>query len=329
MMKLFNKLIGLGLLATLIVGAGLRADDQAFGAVMARYGDNKVFEGALLVARGDDILFTGATGFANREWRAPNGPDVKYRLASLTKGFTAALVLKLAEEGKLSLGDVIRDHLPDYSGPAADVITIEQLLRHTSGMQHTTGLPGWFTGAFRRDISSADFMTEIAKLPLAGEPGEQYIYSNLGYYLLGKIAEAATGETYAQALQSRIFGPLDMQDTGVETASDIIENRADGYMWAARGGFRNQGYVNMDVFGAGAGLYSTVGDMFRWQQGLMGGKILSAESMALMFEPGGAIGWRVEDWALPSGEVAQAINYDGQIDGFKATLRISRKAASP
>jgi len=288
--------------------------------LVERYSDYNVFQGAVLVAQGDDIIYSAGSGLANREWAIPNAPNVRYRLASLTKGFSAALILKLVDEGKLSLGDTLQHHMPEFQGEKADVITIEQLLRHTSGMQHTTGLPGWFTGAFRREISDKDYIAEIAKLPLLSAPGERYSYSNLDYFLLGKIAEQLTGQSYGEALKTRIFVPLGMEDTGVDTTTALLAKRAAGYVWAAGGGFRNQGYNNMMVFGAGAALYSTTEDMFSWYRGLAAGKILSPESMALMFEKDNAIGWRVQEWQLPTGKSLQTINYDGQIDGSSSYL---------
>ncbi len=288
--------------------------------LVERYSEYNVFQGAVLVAQGDSIIYSAGSGHANREWGMPNGPAVKYRLASLTKGFSAALILKLVDEGKLSLSDTLQHHMPEFQGEKADIITIDQLIRHTSGMQHTTGLPGWFTGAFRREISDEDYIAEIAKLPLLSEPGERYSYSNLDYFLLGKIAERLTGQSFEDALRERIFTPLGMKSTGVDTNSALVKNRADGYVWAAGGGFRNQGYNNMKVFGAGAALYSTTEDMFRWYRGLRTGKILSPESMALMFEKGNAVGWRVEEWQLPEDKSLHTTNYDGQIDGFSSFL---------
>ncbi|PCI64794.1 MAG: hypothetical protein COB37_00440 [Kordiimonadales bacterium] len=303
--------------------AGAAQDDglaEKFAQVVGRYGDYQVFQGAVLVAKDGEVLYAAGTGLANREWGAPNDPTVKYKIASLTKGFTAALILKLVEEGKLSLTDTILDHFPDYKGDQADIITIDLMLRHMAGMQHTTGLPGWFTGHFRRDISDTDFIKEIEKLPLLSEPGERYGYSNLDYFLLGKMAELVTGETYAEALKSRIFSPLNMTDTGVDTADALLAKRASGYVWAAGGGYRNQGWSNMDVFGGGAALYSTAEDLLKWQQGLMAGKILSADSMALMFAADSPIGWRVQPLTLPNGKAVSTTNYDGQIDGFSSML---------
>lgn len=316
-------LVSLVLANSAVITATVGADATAHEKInqfVERYSDHNVFQGAVLVAQGDDIVYSAGTGFANREWAMPNGPDVRYRLASLTKGFSAALILKLVDEGKLSLSDTLQHHMPEFQGEKADTITIEQLLRHTAGMQHTTGLPGWFTGAFRREISDEEFIAEIAKLPLLSPPGERYSYSNLDYFLLGKIAERLTGQSYGEALNTRIFTPLGMEDTGVDTMTDLLAKRASGYVWAACGGFRNQGYNNMKVFGAGAALYSTTEDMFRWYRGLRSGAILSPKSMALMFEKNNAIGWRVEDWSLPDGQSLSTMNYDGQIDGFSSFL---------
>ena len=321
--KKFAVLVSLVLANTAIITSAAKADATAhekINQLVERYSEYNVFQGAVLVAQGDDIVYSAGTGLANREWGVPNAPDVRYRLASLTKGFSAALILKLVDEGKLSLSDTLQYHIPEFQGEKADVITIEQLLRHTSGMQHTTGLPGWFIGAFRREISDKDYIAEIAKLPLLSPPGERYNYSNLDYFLLGKIAERLTGQSYGEALSTRIFTPLGMEDTGVDTTTALLAKRAGGYVWAAGGGFRNQGYNNMMVFGAGAALYSTTEDMLRWFRGLAGGKILSPESMALMFEKDNAIGWRVQEWQLPTGRSLQTTNYDGQIDGFSSYL---------
>ena len=173
------------------------------------------FTGAVLVMKDGQPLFRKGYGHANREWNIANAPDTRFRLGSITKQFTAAAILQLAEQGKLSITDPVSKHYPD--APAAwEKITIHHLLNHTSGIPSYTAIPDFFAkqSMIRRTP------TEIVRLtqdkPLEFEPGSKFAYNNTGYVLLGAIIERITGGSYDAYLRKNIFEPLGLKDSGYD-----------------------------------------------------------------------------------------------------------------
>ncbi|HTS31405.1 MAG TPA: serine hydrolase [Bryobacteraceae bacterium] len=273
------------------------------------------FMGAALVARGDQVVFNQAYGSANLEWNVPNTPATKFRLGSVTKQFTAASILLLEERGKLNVNDPLKKYMPD--APAAwDKVTIFHLLTHTSGVPSFTSLPDY--------PKIEPFATTPARLialfrdqPMDFEPGEKWLYDNSGYVLLTYVIEKITGDTYEKFVRENIFAPLGMTDSGYDSNSAIIPRRASGYS-PGRGGVENAGFIHMTVpQGAGA-LYSTTGDLLKWEQGLFGGKVLkpaSVEKMITPFKNNYAFGLGVE---TAGGH--KKISHGGGIEGFNTQL---------
>ena len=152
---------------------------------------------AALVARGDEIVFLGARGMADLEHGLPLRPDMVFRLGSITKQFTAAGIMMLVEEGKLSLDDPLTKFLPDYP-EVGKRVTVEHLLTHTSGIVSYTGIPGYMATEVARDLSVDELVAVFKDLPPEFEPGERYAYNNSGYVLLGAIIERVSGMAYAE-----------------------------------------------------------------------------------------------------------------------------------
>jgi CubicO group peptidase (beta-lactamase class C family) len=283
--------------------------------IIQSYVSNKQFMGTVLVARGTEIILDKGYGSANLEWDIPNSPSTKFRLGSITKQFTAASIMLLQERQKLSIDDPVKKYMPD--APAAwDKITIFNLLTHTSGIPNYTGFPE-FTTLQLSPITSEKLVAVFRDKPLDFQPGEKWNYSNSGYVLLGFLIEKISGETYEKFLQENVFTPLGMQDSGYDSNSAIIPHRATGYA-PGRGGIVNAGFVHMTTpFSAGA-LYSTTGDLLRWEQGLFGGKLLSADSLAKMTTP------FKNDYAFGLGVRSlnghEVIDHGGGINGFNTHL---------
>jgi CubicO group peptidase (beta-lactamase class C family) len=170
----------------------------------------------VLVADGGKVIYKKGFGMANMEWEIPNQTDTKFRIGSVTKQFTATLVLQLTEEGKIKLDGKITDYLPDYRKDTGDKVTIHHLLNHTSGIPSYTGLPGFFQNESRNPYGVKEFVKKFASGDLEFEPGSKFSYNNSGYFLLGAIIEQVTGKPYARVLQERIFDPLGMKDTGYD-----------------------------------------------------------------------------------------------------------------
>ena len=240
------------------------------------------FMGAVLVARGDEILLSKGYGEADLEWHIPNTPETRFRLGSLTKQFTAALILLLEERGKLAIEDPLSKHLPD--APAAwSGITLHHLLTHTSGMPNVTSLPEFAKfSVFPATVEQT--IALVRDRPLDFVPGERMSYSNSGYLVLGHLIERIAGQDYASFLNANILDPLGMTDTGLDSNATIIPRRAAGYS-PGPNGLVNAGFVHMSVpHGAGA-MYSTTQDLLRWERGLFGGKVISASSLKKMTTP--------------------------------------------
>ena len=314
-----TRYLGFGLryvaFGLLLATVGLAQDVSRMDEVVQYNVSNKKFMGSVLVARNEEILLNKGYGSANLEWNIPNSPATKFRLGSVTKQFTAAAILLLEERGKLKTDDPVKKFMSD-APTAWQKITIYHLLTHTSGIPNFTSFPDY--------PSQKPFAATPEKLvarfrdkPLDFQPGEKWSYSNSGYILLGYVLEKASGESYEKFLQENIFSRLGMKDSGYDSNSAIILKRASGY-GPGKDGPMNAEFIHMSIpFSAGA-LYSTTEDLLRWQQGLFGGKLLSAASLAKMTKP------FKDDYACGVGvrtvNGRRVIDHGGGIEGFNTFL---------
>jgi CubicO group peptidase (beta-lactamase class C family) len=303
-------------LALVLAATSCSAQDVAqLEHIIQPYVQSKAFMGSVLVARDAAVILNKGYGSANLEWNVPNTPTTKFRLGSITKQFTAASILLLEERGKLKLEDPIKMYLPD-APPAWDRITIFNLLTHTSGIPNFTSLAEYKTLQLS-DTPPAKTIATVRDRPLDFFPGEKMSYSNSGYILLGYVIEKITGASYEQFVRDNIFTPLGMKDSGYDSNSAIIERRAAGYSPSPSGPI-NAGYVHMSIPHAAGALYSTTEDLLRWEQGLFGGKVVSAASLKKMttpFKNNYALGVVVQTAAGH-----QVIQHGGGIEGFNTFL---------
>jgi len=276
---------------------------------------SNLFMGAVLVTKDGKPLVDKGYGYANLEWRVPDSPTTKFRLGSLTKQFTAVSILLLEERGQLKTDDPVKRYLPD--APAAwDKITVFNLLTHTSGIPSFTDFPDYKTSE-ATPATPEQLMARFRDKPLEFQPGDRWQYSNSGYIVLGNLIEKVSGQHYADFLKKNIFEPLGMADTGYDSNESIIPRRAQGYSPDEKGP-RHAGYIDMSIpFSAGA-LYSTTHDLLRWEEGLFGGKLLSARSLTKMttpFKEGYAFGVFVRDE-----QGHKVVEHGGGIEGFNTHL---------
>ncbi len=291
--------------------------------LMALYHSYGQFNGSVLVAENGHAIYKRGHGLANIEWNIPNQPDTKFRLGSITKQFTSMLIMQLVEQGKVKLDGKISDYLPDYRRDTGQKITVHQLLSHTSGIPNYTALPGFFAN-FTRDPYTVDaFIKRYASNDLEFEPGTKFNYSNSGYFLLGAIIEKVTGKPYEQVLREKILDPLGMKNTGYDHYDAIINKRASGYMKTPVG-YNNAPYLDMSIPYAAGSLYSTVEDLFLWDQALYTEKLLSAKYRDMMFKPNlenYGYGWIMGKLPLgQSEETVPIIAHDGGINGFSTSI---------
>lgn len=251
-------------------------------ALLSRYHEYGRFNGSALVVENGQPIYKKGFGMANFEWDIPNAPNTKHRLGSITKQFTAVLILQLVEQGKLQLHEPIATYLPDYPKANASQITTHHLLTHTAGIPNYTSSPKFFREQSRNYYSPVDFVKTFSELPLEFKPGEKFAYSNSGYFVLGYLIETLSGKPYEQFLQEQILTPLDMKDTGFDHSEAIIKRRASGYEKQGDD-YYNASYIDMNLPYAAGSMYSTVEDLFVWDQALYTDKVLSAPSRALLF----------------------------------------------
>jgi len=290
---------------------------------LTRAGQFKQFNGAALVAENGKVIYKKGLGLANMEWNAPNEADTKFRIGSITKQFTAMLILQLVEQGKLKLDGKLSEYLPDYRKDVGDKVTIHHLLTHTSGIPSYTGLPKFFEDVSRDPYTVAEFVKKYASGELDFEPGAKFRYNNSGYFLLGAIIEKLHGKPYEQVMKENIFNPLGMKNSGFDHHDAILTKRASGYQ-KTPAGYINAPYLDMSIPYAAGSLYSTVEDLYLWDQALYTDKLLSAKNKELMYKPfldDYAYGWGIKKVTLSgSKEVVNSVQHTGGINGFNTII---------
>ena len=248
--------------------------------------------GVVVVLENNNVLYSGSYGYANLEWNISNALDIKYRIGSLTKTFTAIAILRLEEEKKLTLQDKVKTWLPELD--IDDRITIGHLLSHTSGIQSN-----------KKDLG---FM-----------PGERMNYSNYGYILLGQIISKCSGTSYDNYIKEHIFKPLGMNDSGYEHSNEVITRKASGYRFVQNGVIPAP-YFDMEGPGAAGGLYSTANDLILFEKALSGNSCINKSLLEKAFTPyklnNGlestyGLGWMVRNY-----KGWREVSHGGDIEGF-------------
>ncbi|MBM4060980.1 MAG: beta-lactamase family protein [Planctomycetes bacterium] len=244
---------------------------------------------ALLVAHKDRVLLAKGYGMANLEHAVPVAPDTVFRLASLTKMFTAVAVHLLVAEGKLGLDEDFRKHLPDFPAQS-HVVTVAHLLAHTSGIPDYLDRPDsmkWARGEFTVPELIASFQD---RKPVFA-PGQKLAYSNSNYVLLGAIVEKVSGQSYGDFLRARVFEPLGMKRSWYDGSREIVPGRAAAYEPHRSGEqldwtrFQNARYYSPSAVYASGGCLATVEDLFAFHRGLAEGRLLDARTVGTMMAP--------------------------------------------
>lgn len=272
---------------------------------------------AVIVTRKGEPIFRRGYGLADMELKVPVQPDMVFRVGSVTKQFTAVAILMLEEQGKLSVTDPIAKFLPDYP-TAGQTITIEHLLTHTSGIKSYTSMPEWLS-KWRTDMSLGSLIDMFKNQPMDFKPDERWLYDNSGYILLGAIIEKASGESYEEFIEKKIFEPLGMKDSYYDRTERIIPKRVKGYQRTANG-FQNAPYLSMTQPYAAGSLASSVDDLAQWDAAIWNNKLIKKESLAKAHTPhrlangqSTAYGY---GWALGSYEGHRTVEHGGGIHGF-------------
>jgi D-alanyl-D-alanine carboxypeptidase len=333
MMRLSRKtclLVSLTAAALVITGpAKVAAADPlaaTLDAMLARLYPPDAPGAAVIAVRDGKTVLRKGYGMADMELGVPVQPDMVFRIASMTKQFTAVAILMLVDEGRLALTDPVSRFLPDY--PNGERITVEHLLSHTSGIRSCIDDPALFSHT-RKDYTVNELIDHFKNEPVDFAPGERCQYCNAGYVLLGAIIETASGTSYETFLKKRIFDVAGMTRTTFDSNSRIIPRRVRGY---DREGdtWRNADWFSTSrTFSAGE-ILSTVDDLARWDVALYGGKFLRVETLQKAFTRRTLADGKSVEYTLPSGEVIEygygwqlgqwegltIIQHGGRISGF-------------
>lgn len=321
--KMVKSTLVFALILMLFKGAvGMPVNSKALtiDALMTAYCSNGQFDGVVLVSEKGQIIYKKAFGIADREWKVPITIDTKFKIASLSKSFTALIILQLAQEGKIRLDGTIADYFPDYNGKQKDRITIHQLLTHTSGIL-TSINPEEEVIKERLYHNLRDLIKYAEEAELYSDPGSEFHYSNFGYNILAYIAEKVTGKPFDVLLKERIFEPIGMTNTKQYLDTQIEERLAKGYEYKLLNGYENATYFdNSHTVGCG-GLISTADDLYKWHQALLTDKLISKELKAKMYEPTQqgqyGYGWGINKKVFSnSNDTLNIAEHSGSVNGF-------------
>ena len=259
-------------------------------AALARQND---YSGVILVTERGRVRYSRAFGPADRAFAVPATPDTRYRIGSVTKLFTAVLILQLAQEGRLDLHAPLRRALPDFPGEGADRVEIHQLLNHTSGLAQWDRVSSYQQAfadgieQYQRPLAPDALLRRCCSGPLARPPGAAVDYNKADYVVLGQIVERLTGRSFETALTERILAPLGLRSTGMLHWDTIVPRLAPTYFW------RDDRHVlvpDMPVYFenwyAAGGMYSTAADLSAFADALYGGRLLRPDSLELLLTPG-------------------------------------------
>jgi CubicO group peptidase (beta-lactamase class C family) len=320
---MFRIFVCAGILFLLLSPCAANEKSDQIDKLMHLYSDYNKFNGVILVAENGQVIYRRGFGYANMEWKIPNTPETVFRLASISKQFTAMLILQLSADGGIKLDGKLSDYLPYYRKDTGDKVTIYHLLTHTSGIPSYTGMQSFWPGKIRDSIQPDSLIIKYCSGDLEFEPGSKYNYNNSGYVILGALIEQVSGKPYEQMLAERIFIPLGMKNSGYDHSERILPNRASGYEKNFRG-FRNAAFLDMSVPFAAGGLYSTVDDLYLWDQALYNNTLLPDSYRTILFTPylnNYACGWGVDH--IPTGVAGDstlAIMHSGGINGFHTRI---------
>ncbi len=301
-------LVGQGRVDNFVLSKGDLIEDILFS-----YYDEQGFNGSVLVVENSEIIYENTFGFSNFESKEPLDGEIPFYLASLAKQFTAASILRLSELGKLELDDPVRKFLPlmpDFYDP----VKIHHLLSHTSGVPDYFGLDLVETGLSNLDVYQA--LIQIRGLEFT--PGNKYRYSNSGYVLLAMVIQVASGQPIANYFQEHIFDKLQMSHSFVYTEENSDRKRVKGY--SSR--LKEDDYKLLTV--GDGGIYATANDLFKWEQGLNGGRIIGQESLDLLYRPVILANGRSRrygyGWELGSNLNGKLVYHTGGLAGFRSYI---------
>jgi CubicO group peptidase (beta-lactamase class C family) len=284
------------------------------------YADEDLFSGVVLISEADNIIYKQAFGMANREWKIPMTTGTKFKIGSISKPFTALVIMQLIENGDISMDARIAKYLPEYKGAGKNKITIHHLLSHTSGLLNC--LPPEQEAIKERLYHSLeDLVRYTEESDLFFEPGTGFHYSNFGYNMLALIAERVTGKSFTQLLDENIFQRADMTDSKQDLDPFVEQRMAKGYEYDLMNGYENTTFFDNSYAVGSGGISSTVEDLHKWYLAVLQDKLVSGKLKEKMYSrsdrgPYG-YGWFIRNKVSPqTGDTLSVIEHSGSINGF-------------
>jgi len=291
---------------------------EKISSILEKIDSNEHLNGVVLVGQDGEVIFQQAYGIANQSFDISNSVNTKFLVGSLTKQFTAILVMQLVENKQLNLDVPITNYLLDFRKETGNKITIRHLLTHTHGIPNAELTNRW------KPMKRTNFVKKYCESDLEFQPGTQFKYSDIiGYYLLGIILEEVTNKDFSELLEEEILIPLDMQNTGYYAQDTIQKNLAIGYIRKGDSFFYAPHWDMSQSFSA-AGMYSTVGDLFKWDQALRGTELISNAGIKTVFSPFSdkiryGFGWFINDPEI-NGEKRIFAGHNGGANGYKSQI---------
>ncbi len=281
------------LIAALLLSPGVAAQPAATAGFIADYAEAHDFNGSILIQKQGRISYATSFGLANIPFKVPNTTQTRYKIASITKLFTAVLILQLVDQDRLDLDEPISTYLPDYAGSGAETITVHELLNHTSGLPNFDAVKDAETAiqhglpVYQLPHTSNELLASFSNRGLVNVPGEVFDYNNGDYIVLGKIIERIHGKPFDQVLREQILQPLRLDDTGMLRQSEIVERLADTYFYREDlKVLANDLPVYPENWYAAGAMYSTANDILTFANALFGAKLIRPETLRKMLEPG-------------------------------------------
>jgi CubicO group peptidase (beta-lactamase class C family) len=318
----FNSILAVSVLIIIlfainpVIGSTDKSLVKKIEAQTEAYAELDMFSGTVLVAKDGQIIYEGSFGEANKDYGIPNNLHTKFNIGSIGKTFTAVAIMQLIQSGKLKLSDPLSKYLPDAPFPGKDSITIHHLLTHTSGLgdylEHED-----YLGILSKITKITDVLHLVYDQTPQFPPGAKFSYSNSGFLLLGVIIEKVSGMPYSEYLQKHIFEPSGMTESGIFYENEVLPNRSIGYTKTWDGSYVSNVLTVPAPCSAG-GLRTTVNDLLKFDQALLGSTLLSESSKATMYtatelRPTYACGWEIKDY-----HGYRFIGHSGGADGIEA-----------
>ncbi|QIP14593.1 serine hydrolase [Spirosoma aureum] len=276
------------------------------------------FNGTALVAKKGKILLQKGYGWNNVSTKIPNDTNSIYQLGSITKTFTGAAILLLQDEGKLAVTDKLSKYLPDY--PRADQISLEQLFIHTSGIYDFKNLlyspDSTERARLTRPVPKEWLVRQFSQKPMTGKPGAAVNYTNSGYYLLGLVVEKITGLSFETVVRERFLRPLQLTHTGFDFINLKTGGKTTGYTFQNDSVLVPTPIIDSTVAYAAGGMYSTVGDLYRWSRVVQNRRLLKPDTWESALSPPNNGNWGY-GWGVSTFQNDKKLIFqNGNLPGF-------------